>query len=62
MKVWGEFTVLHVTPKEQVRNESLRQTDSYLTQLWREFTISKPPKKQVLLLEYATFWYKDRDF
>lgn len=47
MKIRGELTIIIVTPKEQAEVESLRQKDSYLTQLWRVFTICKPPKKQV---------------
>lgn len=47
MKIRGEITSFDVTPKEQVEDESLRQKDSYRTQLWRAFTSCKPPKKQV---------------
>lgn len=50
-----------VTPKEQATSESLRQKDFCRTQLWREFTLSKPPKKQASF-RCAPFWLKDRDF
>lgn len=50
MKIRGEITSFDVTPKEQVEDESLRQKDSYWTQLWRAFTypVNHPRSKYLL--------------